>query len=46
MLIKRVESEQSFNFQAIIVCVHIFTIGGPVVEESSRAHNNNGTYIH
>ena len=44
----RVQNEQSFNFQTMILCIY-FIIGSNsehVGEESSRAHDNNGTYIH
>ena len=39
----------SFVFQSIIVCVYLFFVGinsELVGKESSRAHDNNGTYIY
>ena len=45
---ERVQNEQSFNFQAIIVYIY-FVIGSSsehVGEELSRTHDSNSTYIH
>ena len=43
-----IQSEQIFNNQAMILCI-CFIIGSNSEhggEESSRTHDNNGTYIH
>ena len=43
-----IQSEQIFNNQAMILCIY-FIIGSNSEhggEETSRTHDNNGTYIH